>query len=140
MKKIYSLFVFVSLLNLGSKAQSKFYADVMANVGFESNVFNSPESYLDRAGTLYGKKDLVVSGAFAQYGWNMKYKTILKKKHKISIWNTGEFKTFFGVANANQGGSDLKGKYIYKKSKKLSFGYNLELQRSKKLVTRKSVV
>ena len=135
MKKIYSLFVFVLLLNLSAKAQSKFYADAMANVGFESNVFNSPESYLDRAGTLYNKKDLVVSGAFAQYGWNMKYKTTLNKKHKISIQNKGGFKTFFGVANANQGGSDLKGKYIYQKSKKLSFGYNLALQRSKKLVT-----
>jgi len=134
MKKIFPFVVLLVLLNTELHAQSSFSADAITNVGFESNVFNSPESY-DDGTTLFGKKDLVVSGGFAQYGWGMKYKTILNKKHKINIQNTGDFKTFFTVANANQGGADLIGKYIYEKSDKLNFGYNIRLQRSTKLVT-----
>jgi len=134
MKKVVPFIILIALLSIEVNAQSKFYADAFVNAGFENNVFNSPESY-DDGTTLFGKKDLVVSGGFAEYGWGLKYKTVLNKKHKISIKNAGDFKTFIGVANANQWGANLKGQYLYEKSKKLSFGYNLELDRSKKLVT-----
>jgi hypothetical protein len=135
MKKEYTLFMLLIISVTQLSAQSSFSGDVELSSGFESNVFNSPESYLDRAGTLYDKNDLVVSDGFVQYGWKLKYKTILKQKHSIRIQNTGGFKNFFSIANANQGGSDLSGKYIYKKSDKLNFGYNIDIARSKKLVT-----
>ena len=135
MKKAYTLFLLLAILSTKIYAQSSISADGRLNIGFENNVFNSPELYLDRAGTLFQKSDLVESDGFTEFGWKFKYRSILKKKHKISIQNTGSFKNFFSLANANQRGTDLKGKYIYKKSRRLQFGYKIDLTRSKKLVT-----
>ena len=135
MKVFFILSLLALLINFKSVAQSYISGKGTASVGYENNVFNSPEIYQDRAGTIFGKSDLLESGVFVDYGWYFKYRSTINKKHKFSVLNNGSFTNFIGVNNANQGRSAIIGTYSYRVNKKTYLGYTVDIRRSKTLVT-----
>lgn len=133
--KSYHALLLVSSLSFTQIYAQTITAEGRINSGFENNIFHSPESYLDRVGTLYDKNDLIVSDGLVEFNWELGYKTTIKKNHKIRIEGSGETKNYFSTPLANTAQIMLQGKYKYVMSDKLKLGYNLELERSKKLIT-----